>query len=139
MTSLKNQPSFPDYNLSKTTSGVQTDPEDLLSASEARGQGRTHATSIGNDDLGLFSDFAATGVNNPTKDSSSSTVEESSRLLLIQFCITDLAVELQSRGKSIAELQVTGVRASLTRRPYDTNVTLSVMSLLLVDALQVKR
>ena len=32
--------------------------------------------------------------------------------------------------------QVTGVRASLTRRPYDTNVALSVHSLLLVDAMQ---
>ena len=31
---------------------------------------------------------------------------------------------------------MTGVRASLTRRPYDTNVALSVHSLLLVDAMQ---
>jgi vacuolar protein sorting-associated protein 13D len=53
-----------------------------------------------------------------------------------QFCVTDMSVELQSQGKSIAELQVTGVRTSLTRRPYDTNIAMSVHSLLLVDALQ---
>ena len=56
--------------------------------------------------------------------------------MVVQFCVTDMSVELQSQGKSIAELQVTGVRASLTRRPYDTNVALSVHSLLLVDAMQ---
>lgn len=31
---------------------------------------------------------------------------------------------------------MTGVRASLTRRPYDTTAGMSVHSLLLVDALQ---
>ena len=89
------------------------------------------------------------GWQTPTKGSSSpkkpaaaspppqSAVEESSKLLMLQFCVTDMSVELQSQGKSIAELQVTGVRASLTRRPFDTNVTMSVHSLLLVDALQV--
>ena len=43
-------------------------------------------------------------------------VDESSKLMVVQFCVTDMSVELQSQGKSIAELQVTGVRASLTRR-----------------------
>ena len=39
-------------------------------------------------------------------------------------------------GKSIVELQVTGVKASLTKRSQETNIGLSVHSLLLVDALQ---
>jgi len=43
---------------------------------------------------------------------------------------------VQSRNRSVAELQVSGVRASLTQRPYDTSVTLTVHSLLLVDAMQ---
>ena len=47
-----------------------------------------------------------------------------------------MSVQLQSQGKSIAELQVTGVKASFTRRPYDTNIAMSVHSLLLVDAMQ---
>jgi len=45
-------------------------------------------------------------------------------------------LQVQSRGRCIAELQVSGVRAMYTKRPYDTNISLSVHSLLLVDALQ---
>ena len=63
-------------------------------------------------------------------------LDESSKLLLLYFCVSDMSVELQSMGKSIAELQVTGVKASFTKRPYDTNIAMSVHSLLLVDALQ---
>ena len=59
------------------------------------------------------------------------------KLLLLQFTVSDMSVELQSQGKSVAELQVTGVRAALTKRPFDTNIAMSVHSLLLVDALQV--
>lgn len=44
--------------------------------------------------------------------------------------------QLQSRGRSVAELQVTGVRANLNKRPHESTATLSVHSLLLVDALQ---
>ena len=47
-----------------------------------------------------------------------------------------MSIQLQSQGKSVAELQVTGVKASFTRRPYDTNIAMSVHSLLLVDAIQ---
>lgn len=82
-------------------------------------------------------------------------VDELSKLLVLQFCIADLTVELQSQvlnhlqesdslaintfvlqGKSIAELQVTGVKAALTKRPFDTSISMSVHSLLLVDAIQ---
>ena len=38
--------------------------------------------------------------------------------------------------RAVAELQVSGVRTNLTKRPYDTSVTLTVHSLLVVDALQ---
>ncbi|XP_025836301.1 vacuolar protein sorting-associated protein 13D [Agrilus planipennis] len=61
---------------------------------------------------------------------------EMSRLLIFQFSIDQLALEVQSRGRSIAELQVAGVRASFSRRPVDISINLSVHSLLLVDALQ---
>ncbi|XP_071747088.1 intermembrane lipid transfer protein VPS13D [Lepeophtheirus salmonis] len=67
---------------------------------------------------------------------SSNPINQYSRLFLIYFCIDDLAIELQSQDKSIAEIQVTGVKASLTRRPFDTNISLSVHSLLVVDAIQ---
>lgn len=43
---------------------------------------------------------------------------------------------MQSRGRSIAEVQVCGVRCSLAARPADLSLALSVHSLLLVDALQ---
>ncbi|KAK7067843.1 Vacuolar protein sorting-associated protein 13D, partial [Halocaridina rubra] len=69
-----------------------------------------------------------------TKGSSSPTDE--GKLLVVQFTVDKLSLELQSRGRSIAELQVTGVRANLSKRPQDSTATLSVHSLLLVDALQ---
>ncbi|KAK6626649.1 hypothetical protein RUM44_009125 [Polyplax serrata] len=61
---------------------------------------------------------------------------EMSKLIIMQFTVQHLALEVQSRNRSIAELQVSGVRAAATLRPFDTSVTLSVHSLLLVDALQ---
>lgn len=32
--------------------------------------------------------------------------DESARLLLLQFCVADMSIELQSQAKSVAELQV---------------------------------
>ncbi|TRY62990.1 hypothetical protein TCAL_03981 [Tigriopus californicus] len=102
---------------SKMSAACQTD--DLLDTPMSS---PNEEEEIGN----LFSDW----------NSKTSEVNPASTLLLIQFCVSDLAVELQSQGKSIVELQVTGVKACLTKRPFDTNITLSVMSLLVVDALQ---
>ncbi|XP_047110726.1 vacuolar protein sorting-associated protein 13D [Schistocerca piceifrons] len=67
---------------------------------------------------------------------SEKTQREVSRLLMLQFTVEHLSIEVQSRGRSIAELQVSGVRASFTKRPFDTSMSLSVHSLLLADALQ---
>lgn len=58
----------------------------------------------------------------------------------ILFC-TWLSVKMdkfqvQSRGRSVAELQVSGVKMSFTKRPFDVSLSLSVHGLLLVDALQ---
>ncbi|XP_063232383.1 intermembrane lipid transfer protein Vps13D [Bacillus rossius redtenbacheri] len=61
---------------------------------------------------------------------------EKSRLLILQFTVDHLSLEVQSRGRSVAELQVSGARASYTKHPFNTSVCLSVHSLLLVDALQ---
>lgn len=38
--------------------------------------------------------------------------------------------------RAVAELQISGVKTSMTKRPYDTSVKLTVHSLLVVDALQ---
>lgn len=38
--------------------------------------------------------------------------------------------------RSIAELQVTGVKAVVKKRPYDTAVNFTIHSLLVVDAFQ---
>ncbi|XP_017773930.1 PREDICTED: vacuolar protein sorting-associated protein 13D isoform X2 [Nicrophorus vespilloides] len=68
--------------------------------------------------------------------SNNTTSAEMSRLLMLQFTVDHLAMEVQSRGRSVAELQVSGVKLGFTKRPVDVNITLSVHSLLLVDALQ---
>lgn len=64
------------------------------------------------------------------------THPEASKLILLQFSIDQMSLEVQSCGRSIAELQVTGVKAGYTQRASDTNITLSVHGLLLVDAMQ---
>ncbi|KAI8500253.1 Vacuolar protein sorting-associated protein 13D, partial [Branchiostoma belcheri] len=61
---------------------------------------------------------------------------EESRLLLTEFSVDSMSVDVQSRSRSVAELQVSSVQACITKRPYDTSMTLTVHSLLLVDALQ---
>ena len=61
---------------------------------------------------------------------------EASKLILLQFTIDQMSLEVQSCGRSIAELQVTGVKTGFTQRSADTNITLSVHGLLLVDAMQ---
>lgn len=58
------------------------------------------------------------------------------RWFLAQFNIEQLSVEVQSRGRSVAELQVGGVQASYSMRPSESSVHLAVHSLLLVDAMQ---
>ena len=63
-------------------------------------------------------------------------VDVASKLLVAHFCVSDLSIELQSFGKPIAEVQVSNMKAGITRRPYDTNLSMSVHSLLVVDALQ---
>ncbi|KAJ8964860.1 hypothetical protein NQ314_004578 [Rhamnusium bicolor] len=61
---------------------------------------------------------------------------ELSRLLMVQFTIDQMLLEVQSRGRCIAELQVVGVKVAFTKRVVDISITLTVHSLLLVDALQ---
>lgn len=58
------------------------------------------------------------------------------KIIILQFVIDQMALEVQSRGRSIAELQVTGVKAGYSKRAEDTSFTLSVHGLLLVDAIQ---
>lgn len=61
---------------------------------------------------------------------------EASKLFILQFSIDQMSLEVQSRGRCIAELQVTGVKAGFSKRPEDINLSLSVHGLLLVDAIQ---
>ncbi len=53
----------------------------------------------------------------------------------ILSCMTN-PVAFPTQGKPVAELQLTKTRAGIVRRPFDTSLSLSVQSLLLVDALQ---
>lgn len=61
---------------------------------------------------------------------------ESAKLFVLQFAIDQMSLEVQSRARCIAELQVSGVKAGFSKRPEDTSLSLSVHGLLLVDALQ---
>lgn len=59
-----------------------------------------------------------------------------SHAVMVQFIIDQMTFELQSRGRSVAELQVSGVRVAFSKRTADVSISLSVHGLLLVDALQ---
>lgn len=61
---------------------------------------------------------------------------ESAKLFVLQFAIDQMSLEVQSRARCLAELQVSGVKAGFSKRPEDTSMSLSVHGLLLVDALQ---
>ncbi|GFQ85231.1 vacuolar protein sorting-associated protein 13D [Trichonephila clavata] len=63
-------------------------------------------------------------------------LNESSLLLLMEFCIDQMSFDVQSRGHSVAELQVTGVKSTFSKHPHNVSLSLCVHSLLLVDALQ---
>ncbi|XP_073974267.1 vacuolar protein sorting 13D isoform X3 [Rhodnius prolixus] len=65
-----------------------------------------------------------------------SDLDTGAKLLMLQFSVDQMALEVQSRGRSVAELQVSGVKMGFTKRPFDTSISLSVHGLLLVDALQ---
>jgi vacuolar protein sorting-associated protein 13D len=58
------------------------------------------------------------------------------KIFLAQFTIQQVAVEIQSRGRSIAELQISGARTTVTKRAVDTSVSFVIHSLLLADAVQ---
>ncbi|KAL7638274.1 UNVERIFIED_CONTAM: hypothetical protein RMT77_010838 [Armadillidium vulgare] len=75
-------------------------------------------------------------VDKESFDESYKDTQSDSKLIVMQFNVDKLSIELQSRGRSVAELQVTGVRSQMSKRPTDISASLSVHSLLLVDALQ---
>lgn len=79
---------------------------------------------------------ASENTNEEDETSSVDTSIEMSRLFMLQFTIDQVSLEVQSRGRSVAELQVSGVKIAFTKRPLDVSIMLTVHSLLLVDALQ---
>uniref|UniRef100_T1J4D0 UBA domain-containing protein n=1 Tax=Strigamia maritima TaxID=126957 RepID=T1J4D0_STRMM len=86
-------------------------------------------------DLTASSMPSEAGLSGDARTDSTETTENS-RLLLMQFTIDHMSLEVQSRGRSIAELQVTGVKVMSTKRPFDVSLALTIHGLLLVDAMQ---
>ncbi|KAH8379915.1 hypothetical protein KR009_008014 [Drosophila setifemur] len=62
--------------------------------------------------------------------------EDDRSLIVIEFVMDTLIIEMQSTDRSIAELQIIGARAGLTKESSETNISMSVHGLLLVDAIQ---
>lgn len=65
-----------------------------------------------------------------------SDMKEGTNTTLFKFEIDNMILEVQSREKSIAELQIIGAKASITRSMGDINIHMSVHGFLLVDAIQ---
>jgi len=62
--------------------------------------------------------------------------EDDRSRVVIEFVMDQLVIEMQSTDRSIAELQIIGARAGLVKESSETNISMSVHGLLLVDAIQ---
>ncbi|XP_048240313.1 vacuolar protein sorting-associated protein 13D-like isoform X2 [Haliotis rufescens] len=62
--------------------------------------------------------------------------EIDNKLVVLQFLIHNLSVEIQSQGQALAEFRVTDVQADVSKKSQNTSLKLTVHSLLVVDALQ---
>lgn len=61
---------------------------------------------------------------------------ENANATIFQFVIGQMILEVQSREKSIAELQIIGAKAGITKKTGEININMSVHGFLLVDAIQ---
>uniref|UniRef100_A0A4W3GI10 Vacuolar protein sorting 13 homolog D n=1 Tax=Callorhinchus milii TaxID=7868 RepID=A0A4W3GI10_CALMI len=59
-----------------------------------------------------------------------------SKLLLAEFRVNYMQLGVESCGRYISVLKVFGINSNFVKRPYDTEVTLTVHGLLLVDTVQ---
>ena len=64
------------------------------------------------------------------------TIHDDTKLFVMQLKVEKVSIELVSRGRSIAEVQITGVKLIVQHRPHNYSASLTIHSLLLVDALQ---
>lgn len=69
-------------------------------------------------------------------ESTAASNKANSRLLVAQFTVQHVSVDIQSRDRNIAELQILGARTVLSKRSGNTEITFVIQSLLLADAVQ---
>lgn len=84
-------------------------------------------------------DYASTKTENKlhsTNEAVQSNYNSDGSHLVVKFEIGQLIVEMQSKEKGIAELQINGARAGFTTTSEHTTISMSVHGLLLVDAIQ---
>ncbi|XP_041352246.1 vacuolar protein sorting-associated protein 13D-like isoform X2 [Gigantopelta aegis] len=62
--------------------------------------------------------------------------EIDNKLIVFQFLIQSLSVEVHSQDQALVELRISGVQADVSKKPHNTSLKLTVHSLLVVDALQ---
>ena len=92
---------------------------------------------ITEESLAANSAYTQTRYSQMKQDSTdSSALRDDYRLLVMQINVEKLSIELVSRGRSIAEVQVTGVKGNIQHRPCNYSASLTIHSFLLVDALQ---
>uniref|UniRef100_A0A2C9LEM5 UBA domain-containing protein n=1 Tax=Biomphalaria glabrata TaxID=6526 RepID=A0A2C9LEM5_BIOGL len=61
---------------------------------------------------------------------------EDNKLIVLQFLINNLSLEVHNQDRALVELRVTGVQADFHLKPLNKSLVLTVHSLLLVDAVQ---
>ncbi|KAH9492085.1 Vacuolar protein sorting-associated protein 13D [Bulinus truncatus] len=68
--------------------------------------------------------------------SPSQSPNEDNKLVVLQFLINSLSLEVHNQDQALVELRVTGVQADVHLKPFNKSLVLTVHSLLLVDAFQ---
>ncbi|KAI8116294.1 Vacuolar protein sorting-associated protein 13D [Lucilia cuprina] len=63
-------------------------------------------------------------------------IKENANTTIFQFVIGQMILDVQSREKSIAELQIIGAKAGITKKSGEISINMSVHGFLLVDAIQ---
>lgn len=75
-------------------------------------------------------------LNDMTLGGDNSRYKSIGKLFVAEFTIHSVSVDLQSRGRNIAELQIVGTKTVLTHREDNTEFSFVIQSLLLADAVQ---
>lgn len=98
-------------------------------------QDKLNSSQLNDSQLNLNKSSALGGLNT-TETPKPKFPKPNAKHFVAQFTIQNITTEIQSCGRSIAELQIIGARTTFTKMSAETNMVFVIHSLLLADAVQ---